>query len=1354
MDSIVIDNTDIEDVLEDVIIEELVYTDDSRLKLAREQVEQEIGNLLPPKLFKNTLLFSDMFYEPSHKIFPLKTLIPIVEANKLMLADKFKPVNNYVIDCELDPPNCIKGQLFEDFINVYSKHNTDRDNIYLHTERALYNHQRGWEFINNAGVKSIPDSTDAAWHHKPSEVVRLIPKVEIDVGHRPDFIDAEYLKENKCPTGRKYIERSQIETVYAGDMPRIVGYRNIVNYVKTPLIFDYNLYQSALKELKPNTKVHVMFNTIVYDYRNNIIDEVTGVVDSNDGKLIYIKLDKNIQLEDFMLKELECPIGKYVPFNVYTASFEPKFSKKRLQDTNYNFINLKKTEFVYPTSFAEVYCSSRIKLDLINTDNEFYPMLKNIIPELPKASTFVQPTQNYVYKSTTDLYNFIKYQQRLQYYTTSYEFYNKSIDNDVSRALYLQKKPDMGLLYYLADNKKVDEQKVLDDIQHLRNSLNEINFANNFYKKPPQIVKRYKSLIKLESDNDKDILYVDEKFDKTKYNMKTQSGLNGTELRTYLMRELDGDEFEVDATINGKRPVRIGDMALVGSSTYKWALVQKKHMWVKTTGVISVCESKIPDFEDIVDDKSMVLDTFDNLCKKASEIKKNHRYQQISEAILMLENMLQKHDNTDYIDRLIMLVQSQENIYESRLIVNSMFGYVDKIAYDEYVGEEDIDNLNNLFMNQNPSAAPFKGEKIEKEDNIATRSVLDIICKLLEIDTLEDEDKKYINDYLEVKYPDEVAYKQIEDKSNLYNKQIEQLLLQNKNKSPKTFKDMKMKLETKKAEKIEEIRTKTLGVHYFDKISSCVALLTLIIMIKHPSIVIQRLMPGCVKHFSYLAYPLLKDEEQTRSLIKYMACVLKTLYQPKDVRFTMFNDMADNVKALTIKVKQLVLEKYDLREMLENKEIKDEELEAETSYDVLNVFFKPCFNFAKTNYSNPVIQYMYQIHKIIKESKILRYNTVNMPLITNMCCMELLIKQSNFYDYFKTNDEFEKLSRIANKQIKLIKYYLLQPKYSIEKHKDLFGDKKLELEKVEEIKIIDKQVVEKEKHDDDWWEDYLHSKTKEEFQFILSKITMSEKIQSVLKLLINIEDINNVNTLMNIYANYLKGPFRSIWSKFAHSFKFEKKDKIDRSDPIVIMLESIYTYEGIKPILQLIVDRFDILSNEIYTQSDSLVDNIHNIQWMNRCMCKLFLEALWYSTGNINLPENGFTLIELQSQIDIRKTQYTQKIYDIIKLILEDLADYITINYFDLLELRNQVEVLREKAKQDLMAKYSADDEERNQQMILKNMGLNVMIEKALVEDVPAEAEPILPVKEPEYGTYVDVKGENDDDDADYDGYD
>lgn len=1360
IDDIEISNTEIEEIIEDVDVTETVYLEEGRIKLSNDQIELEVGNLAGEslsisKLKRLTQLYANMFSSPSDVVPPVPTLYPVFESTKHMMQDDFKPPFYYKIDLELDPDNNIKGQMLENFLQAFDKLNRDRDVPYVHTSRAMWAHMRPYDFSSG---KAVERATDAYWKTNGGLATRLVPQLRIDVGHRPDVIDAEYLKENTCPQGKKYIERPQFETTYDGDKTSIVGY---VNYVKVgaPVVFDIKAYKEHLSGLEVGQKVVVMPNTVAIDYRGNFVYEVDGHVSENTGKSVKVALEKNITIEGFVIKQVEVSLERYTPFFVYGSKFEPKFSKPQMAYNNYSFPFVN-TNYILPLSWSEHLmlfshkATSYEKLIKMmgykNTDLGILPVLKRFTRQ-KKHSTYV-PTRNVYRHVPSDVFDFSSHNDLLKYYKHPYQFANTYVDSDTSRFAYLKSKPDFGMLYALGFAwKGPGREQVEKYLRQVKEKLSKLTVDAPTIR-PPRVLKSYTSLVSLQNDNGR-VLYADKHLDKTRYFLKDRTDLKGKELKAFLIKEYDTDEYEAESILEGRCKVQEGDMATLEfmghKSTFRWANVGKEYMWVKTTQA-PACGPELPSFEDLSKDKTMVIDSYDNLCKSSLKARQHHEYMTAINAITLLEAAMETYDSESLQEELAIHIKIAESVEELRKPnTNPMYGYVDKVAYEEYFGTEDAYNLDNMFMNfgfedgprvMNPLAARVEEPK----------SIVDIICSVLELSGMDDSTKKYISDRLELKHPDSEMHKQIEK----LNSDILKLMQTYKGKGEKVLKEMKVKLDAAKSKKVEEIQKK----HYYDKTSLCVSLIILVIMIKNPSIVIKKLMPGCVKTFSHIGYPML-PEESPRSLTKYMACVLKAISSPKDARFALFNDIEDNTKALVIKTKQVLIEDLQLKSLIESKKIEESEAPErdDVTYDVLNTFFRPCFDFAHISYTDPAIRLVKHIHGAIKSSKAMRFNIVNMPLIANTCCIELLEKKSNFYDFFR-GDELSALQRVLLRDKTARVFVTLFMKTKARPSEDLFTKKTVPVSAVTVAKPMQRRVLEESPKE---WDTVLEE-TK----------TMWDAIENMVgslptqarRLFINIEDLKEVARLRGVLFAYLRGSFASTVSKVANGFRFGKNQKFDKADPFVLLLEGAAGLPGLKHVSSAVGPFLGKIQGSTKIDVES---SVHDIIKYSNAMCSFMVDVMWMISSGSVLPE-----IDLENRLSKLETMVKApqgKIAcDLVRLLITRMAEYVSTNYFDVSEIKKQVEILREKRKEEIMAKYSRDIEERNQQKILRNMGLELEAmpvvalptgegnsHVAMEEDAVPEADvPVVAAAEAEYGDYVVAHGENADDDVDHDGYD
>ena len=97
MDDILLSNSDIEEIIDDVDIKEIVYSEEGRIRLTYDQIQSEIGNLLPAslpifKLRNKTKLYTELFHQPEKIIPSLSSIHPIIKVKVPLVAPTTPPL--------------------------------------------------------------------------------------------------------------------------------------------------------------------------------------------------------------------------------------------------------------------------------------------------------------------------------------------------------------------------------------------------------------------------------------------------------------------------------------------------------------------------------------------------------------------------------------------------------------------------------------------------------------------------------------------------------------------------------------------------------------------------------------------------------------------------------------------------------------------------------------------------------------------------------------------------------------------------------------------------------------------------------------------------------------------------------------------------------------------------------------------------------------------------------------------------------------------------------------------------------------------------------------------------------------
>ena len=230
-------------------------------------------------------------------------------------------------------------------------------------------------------------------------------------------------------------------------------------------------------------------------------------------------------------------------------------------------------------------------------------------------------------------------------------------------------------------------------------------------------------------------------------------------------------------------------------------------------------------------------------------------------------------------------------------------------------------------------------------------------------------------------------------------------------------------------------------------------------------------------------------------------------------------------------------------------------------------------------------------------------------------------------------------------------------------------------------------------------------------------------------------------------------------------YKFKKDEKKDIASPFVQLLTVLEDSPlEMKQVLNQISAELSKFTQQIKydSRSQDVIKTSQNIIYFTNSLLEFFMKCLFFTTSS-SYPEGDpegeqkeeTIIMHLEAALmtaSAQQSQFKSNILKLIQLAIEEIHDYFETNYFDITTLKKSVEILREKKKEEMIAKYSKDDEKRNQQKMLKKMGLDILNDN--IEDDQDKEPPLVFAAEAEYTDYVEDAGENADDNVDYDGYD
>jgi hypothetical protein len=1392
------DDSNVTDTFEIKVITEALK-DNYELSLNPQQINNEILNLLYDKYnhnIKNKIKdYLTLFNNNNNKnnfIF-LKHTKPIISCNKLYYKDN----NDDIIDTEFENNNYFKSQSIFNYLDQFNRLNRNRtDTSYIVIANKLYSLSKPFvEHTNNDYISfntNIHSNTDAYLQNifndssdNKFEHFKLIGNINIPYD------------------------------LYKGDNIDIIGYFNIADEsnIDNFYIIDFNQYIDHLLELKEGDSIIVKFNDF------NDLQNFNGTITEINENYINFTLQSETYTYYFY---------KYNKFFIYQELYEYKFSKTDLLKYNIAFklIDDKKFDkkfdkelllsFIYPVNISELIYISEDKFQHIYNLNDFntfilknynldFNMIHNdtkqyilqiINKQLPKkiSNNIKSIEQKYIFNNKNILLNFEKNKINNYYY---YNDFNTFADNELNRTAFFKKQKDFGFTYllelFIKNFKQIsDSQKFIELRKTIINNIEKISQLKDTFNvscdKKYTIAKSYATLQDLNNDNDIDI-YFDEKLDKTKYQIKQKFINQKGNIKNLIIKELINEfnnipqtelEFEATSIIQGKRLVRQGDHAILedneSSIIFSRQIIQDKALWIKVGKVpFKLCSSNLESFQDTIKDNSCILDSFDNICKSFEIVKINNKYNKLISQIELIDDIL--YNFSEY-DNIILKFQAFTKKFKQllanqsvRSIAFNSFTYHNHIDYKEY---NDIADINTLIMdldfNEKNQYAQLDQEKI-KDDNINLPNY-DILKGLLEFTQIEFDETivKYILDYNEINNGEIIV--NLTDKINeekirlLSNKAVNKKLYQTEIKYKKAIDDA-IDIKIKKF-------TDDINYNYNkSSIITITSMLILIILIFYPNKLIGKILPSCIQ---FLAYNI-KDD--TKSLTKYFACLLKTIGRLNELT-------VDNIeKLIKDEINTILVNKYDIKTKLE--ENKDN-IENNTIL-LINKNYQEFFMF-KPHLSNninihtshklnqkKILEQMKQMLDKVKHEKVLNKNIFNFPTMVNSCCLEQISTDLNYYKFFENikpitkNNQTQFTSKI---DALTLKQYIVTENidpFLINTINVPFANKinndKLDLQK-NTFQIQLQLYLEQDFNDqllediidnfdsDDWWNmifyPKLHSKSKYIIDILPKYISTYSKefMEYIEKTIVLLSNLNNATDTRNTLLNFIKSTLPIHIHRLFNLYKPKDFDETKaKTDKFFILIESISNNTKIlnlKPKINELLNKY--------------IKNIH----------LLFIDSV--NNNNIiikNISILAYLLFDLLNQFITlagKDTDNIKVLCNIVNYIISLLVNKLINNDSNIELLKKSIEELREKRKQDLMDLYDLSDEERALQMLLKKIGITAwndtgsnqdqQKDKTIKQDTPLDID-ISKIKnqqeEDENYELKGYQGENDDGDDNDDEY-
>jgi hypothetical protein len=730
-----------------------------------------------------------------------------------------------------------------------------------------------------------------------------------------------------------------------------------------------------------------------------------------------------------------------------------------------------------------------------------------------------------------------------------------------------------------------------------------------------------------------------------------------------------------------------------------------------------------------------------------------YKYQLLKSIQNTLKNILGLLDNYESIDKLL---QNDITTYE---YLNShvpelyypqrVFEHHEHVDYEEYDGEQgNIENVD--FQIDGNDLANFvfvanQGVEQVKSTDIENQETLNMLLSFIQV-PLDNNEFTYILQNINGLYPRSTIEQTLQQLEIMFWKKYNINIL-------KPSKEQLQLLTDKLNQAKQKKETELISKYYYNILRTMIAYIIIIIFIRYPDYTIQVIIPSCVKLLSYVGYPVSDKTDAQRSLINYFACLLTKISVSDDVRFALFyeKDSQEIQNSLKEAVDTVLLHNIELKVQLDiikpkiatyKQHIHHERVKENTEMQG----FKPNFKFGSIDRTNQktrkVLSYLKVIQETVANSKIAKQSVLNIPNLFNACCVEVLKKDTDFFDYFGTSNEYRvaknKLSDLpfrgfydTNLHPNIKKKIIIDlfSKYNIKQNQDTVATLPKVSKGVDALYNVEQKINQFiTKNEDDtlneiladcivnynkttWWDDRFYPILHQKWADLVRLITMnipdkadSKTLEYVKAVIIDVGSvIDDLKTTRNVLSNFMSGKIRSILGSILNVKKLSKEvnDEIAlRSDPLYSIIVSISNNKHYQHVLQDL--KFPIQlshsTSTLYFHTDDEEDTVKNIS----LLAYIFVSAMFSLLQRSHSTHEKIMYAE-QNVI----TQDNVKISCmIVYYILDKLALSFANTLIEPSKLKKAVEELRERRKQELIASYKVDDEERQLQITLKNMGL------------------------------------------------
>jgi hypothetical protein len=1346
---IVIEDSNVENIIDDFSVLEERYAENTILKLTGDQVLIELTNLLynsyKKSIAKRVTMYNSMFIPDTtvHLYDPLKYAV------------QFKSLKYVDEDFNLDDESDGNTEYvrFRDFLLQFRELQTSNDK-YSQTMIRLANLMRPFIPLDRNAAEQILQAKDA---------VRVIGT---DI-------------------------TSHITRALEEDQVEVIGFYNEGNPNQKDkyVIFDFKKYVEDIQSLRAGDNVDIYFNEFFF-VNKRPVSHATGKVTKVAGGKVHISLSKE-HGEEHLVWERDSgnTEGCYYIYKVDTPE-SARYVKANLLTTNILFTNIKNTSFILPSTPSQILYmfqgTYRNLEDINNTlkqygvdihalDKSFQDIIRNTISKrypplsLSKVPSF--QSRSVIPGILAEVADILKD----TYIDTDFYRYKLLHDDLNNEYVYI-----LGILQRfikqinLPTSAQLETRKQAMDKDILRLSAsNQENKCKNNTRYV--IAKVYTSLRHLYNDNNKTI-YFDKQFDPTDYAiLRKYASSSKEELEANLRKELGAKglhvkdiEFEVRSILKQKRKIRPGDHCILTSPYEDYVYVRKvvndEDMWVKVTRLpFKVCsddiaQSAISMLDVNTLDTTCVVDTYDNVCKSVSQLITNAKYNSAKSAFDIIKDVVTFKDSiakiNDQLNKDLLHHRNLAMIKQRDTVVTATYmdvdiddevygdgneGYEDDRIYQDQSEKEHYALLHNTV---------YKEADTKKKVSAATE-ILSILCQFTGVE-MTDEDFDYITSFIKEDSNEDVAKALANERRRL-----------EKGKDPKLYeknKDYRERFERLVNSKIDVLKEKLLSEAYHNVIVKTIAVFALYIMSVYPNVLIKDIYPSCLKFLSYQSYPVVEKDVQ-KMLSKYLCCLIKAV-ATNDIRFKKIEEItADELHNIVLRHTDEIL-KDDVSLALKIKANKGILLSTSKKHVAVKettlVGFRPYFQFDKSGQiTDKIALYLYTINDIIRNKKHNRNSILNTPVLMNSCCTELLTNDVSYYTFLEKSDNFKNSRRALPTTAKPVNRIIRPKSKPIDTKQDSINEQisgdvvfaayndlgKLDTKTDETPHNNMREAISRfmkdnvlfeaddiladliNKYDNnDYWDDVVFPQIISMVDTLFSFVTKhtdtydQQQLDIFKTTIVWLKDFRNANILFYVLLNYIKFQFRTMISKIANGFKFsEETMEKKKDDPEVVLLGAFLRNNGIsKTVFQQILQATrDIHTLEFSPRDSDIV--IKNMTLLNYILFKMLIILISKVSGN--------------DDITSRPTPESKLGGELVNFVVSQVIEKIRVNDIDIGNLKKKEDEARERKKEAMIGLYKIDDEQRRLQIALREIGVNTWF------DVGGDAEYIIKDND----QYVDI---------------